>query len=120
MTVSPAETQTALQMLSEVRRKQSKAIDAMANDWRQLLRFEADLSDLTNAVTEFGSRLPSEPTSQQATTVRRDIIDFKADMSALRCHVDELAVAARDVKDYMTDIKATLDILQTRFEESDV
>ena len=120
MTLSRTDTQTALQMLADIRRKQSKTIDTMRNDWRQLMKFEADLGDLASAVAEFGSALPSEPTSLRATGLNRDLMEFKEDVSALRGYVDELATMTRDAKDYMADIKTTLDILQTRIEESDL
>lgn len=119
MTLPRTDSQSALQMLAEIRRKQTKTIERLMHDWRQLMRFETYLDDLAIAVADFGSALPCEPTGAQATGLRRDILEFKEDVSALRVYLDEVITMTRDAKDYMVDVKATLDTFQTRIEESD-
>jgi hypothetical protein len=118
--LSPTDTQNVLELLADIRATQSKTIDRLANDWRHALHFGREVDALRDRVSALRSTLPSDPATTHMVGFRRDVDEFKADVSKLRDRIDELVAMTSGTKEDTANIKATLDILQTRFEESDV
>jgi hypothetical protein len=117
---SPKETGRVLELLAGIRRTQRSTADRLAGNWHRAAGFRSQCNSLFDAVLTLQSAIPSEPTTPQITGFLRDVKEFKDDVSALTGHIDKLAAMTGRVIDDMADIKTTLDVLQSRFEESAV
>ena len=120
MTVLSDETQSMLELLTEVRRAQSQTIERMTNDWRHAMHLRVQVDKLGQRVSKLRSAVPSDPTSAQIAVLQRDVKEFRADVSEFKSFIGELVAMTNSVKTDMTDIKTMLDTLQTQIEESDL
>ena len=120
MTMSPQDTQSVLELLADIRRTQRRIFERMSDHRLDALQFGNETSDLAERVAELRSAVLAEPTNLQVAGLIRDVKEFQADVSALRKRIDELVDMTGGAKTKMADIKTTLDIIQSRFEESAV
>jgi hypothetical protein len=120
VTLSPKDTRSVLEMLVDIRRTQSETIDRMSDDWRHALHFGSRVDKLAGRVSKLRSAVPTEPTNPQVVSLRRDVKEFEADVSALRSRIDDLVAMTSGVTSDMAGIKTTLDIIQSRIEVSDI
>ena len=119
MSLSPANTRTALELLADIRRTQGRTLERFENDYRHAMHFHFDVEKLRRNVVKLKAAIPADPTNPQIVRISRDITELKDEVSALRKAVGELASRTGNVKTDMDGIKTTLDDLQTRLEEYD-
>lgn len=119
MSLSPTDTRTALDLLVEIRRTQGRTLERFENDWRHAMHFRTEVRKLDLKVDNLKAAIPADPTSPQIVRLSRDLTEFKDEVVALRRGIGELTIRTGNVKTDIDDIKTTLDILQTRLEESD-
>jgi len=120
VTSSPRDTNSVLELLVSIRTAQSKSIDRMSRDMYWLEQLTVDIDKLTDATFKLASAVPPEATRPQMSGLRRDVAEFKADVSAVKSYLGELATMTSGVKADMAEIKTALDILPSRVEESAV
>ena len=120
MTTMSHEPKSVLEVLADIRRTQSKTIESYSNVSYWLLRFENEIGDLTAATTKLCSAVPADPTSPESTGIRRDVAEFRADVTALKGYFAEICSIAKDAQSDTAGVKAKLDTLQTHLEEREL